>query len=232
MIRLMVRDLRLCGAFLWLALALHGLVAFSAVRLEGFWQTEVTLAGLVFLCGLAAADWRPMAQRFVHSLPVDRATVVRARYGSCLLGGVAALLPAGGVALLHAVQLQAHGGSWPAWLGPEMVLAQLLWSAVFAALFVPVYFRWGLVPAANTVAVVVLALWVAATVGQTPSAGAGPLLRAAVPGAFAGDLTTVLVPLADRWGLLTLSALLGGTAVLILCASGLLAQHWCRTREY
>ncbi|MFA6107925.1 MAG: ABC-2 transporter permease [Candidatus Latescibacterota bacterium] len=218
MIRLMVRDLRLCGAFLWLALALEGLVAFSAVQMEGFWQTEVTPAGLVFMWGLAAADWRPMAQRFVYSLPVDRATVVRARYGSCLLGGVAALLPAGGVAVLHAVQLQAHGGAWPAWLCPEMMLAQLLWSAVLAALFVPVYFRWGFLPAASTTSVAV--------------GGTGPLLQAVVSGAFSGDLSTVLAALADRWGLLALSALSITAGVLILCTSGLLAQHWCRTREY
>ena len=99
MLTLVHKDLRAVAGYGWLLAWLvapsYLVPALAAARGGGvlFWFDVVfATAALVSICLM---DARSGADRFIHSLPVTRADVVRGRYGTAvLLGAVSAVLGA------------------------------------------------------------------------------------------------------------------------------------------
>jgi len=157
MLSLIVKDLRAGALYLGLKVLVLGLLLASAL-VSG-------KAFLVLSCVLAAAavavvallDWSVGADRFVHSLPVSRAGVVRARYATSLLLASACLILASAMAVIFAAIVAGRGGVWPPWVMGETALAALLYVGVFVAVLLGCLFQFG-VGAGGVAAVIVMAV--------------------------------------------------------------------------
>ena len=95
MLSLIYKDLRVNAAYMALALSIFALGALGAVGGSGarpvLFSIALVCATMLFVL-LLQGDWRSGTDRFVHSLPVSRALVVKARYASSLLAGAAVLV--------------------------------------------------------------------------------------------------------------------------------------------
>lgn len=159
MLSLIGKDLRATALYLVLKVLVFGLFVIAAL-----------VAGRVFLvlsCVVAALlvvvapslDWSVGADAFVHSLPVSRRDVVRARYATSLLLAGGWLAIAALIAVIFASTVVAHGGAWPVWVALETALTALLYVSVFLAVFLASVFRFGVVGGGTitTMAMAVLA---------------------------------------------------------------------------
>jgi hypothetical protein len=145
---LMAKDIRLVAPHLWAIVPAHALwCAQSLLSHELYFWTC-----LVFALGWTAAvlmiEWQFGTDRFVASLPVSRATIVKARYASAL-GGLAAgtfLFVVYGLAATAVVpeRLARHWPDSPAWASADGVLALLMVGFVVIVSFLPFFFRFGL----------------------------------------------------------------------------------------
>jgi hypothetical protein len=161
-------------------------------------------------------EWKNEADPFVHSLPVTRATVVRARYLTAAAIGLLSLLVGAVVGAARGLGLAAQGSPWPRWVSGDTALAFLLAFAVAAAIYLPCFFRWGF-GKGNVAAALVLAagIIVSGIVGpagfSAPAAAAGGAAPGGVP---PGQIPQGVAVLVQRVGLPT-----GGIIVLVLAAA-------------
>jgi hypothetical protein len=235
MLTLMRKDLRVVAGFGWL---LAWLVApsylvpvMTASRAGGmiFWvNVAFATAALVSVCLLEA---RSGADRFIHSLPVTRADVVRARYGTAiaLAAVVLGIGAAAGMAL--ALATAPPGAAWPRWFSPDVGLAYLVVMAIVIAIYLPCYFRWGYGRGSVAAAVLLAGLVIA---GDAIGNEADSLARLA-PGAGGlprGLLVRTVVAMADTWGLAAASLAVAAAVAGLLAASAALAVRAYRTREF
>jgi hypothetical protein len=179
-------------------------------------------------------DWKSEADLFVHSLPVTRAMVVRARYGTALLVGLLSL--AIGVAIGTAVglSLMMRGEAWPRWVAGDVGLAFVLVFAFIASVYLPCYFRWGFgkgtVAAAVVLAGAVIAADIAGPVMTGVAGAAGGVL--AYEGVPRGQVTQGVARLTETYGLPTAGLVVLGLAALLLWLSALVAVRAYRRREF
>ena len=157
MLSLVGKDFRVIALHLCLIVPMFGLAMCSAL-----------LVGKVFLflsCGLAAMlvaaspamEYGLGADSFVHSLPVSRALVVKARYASSLLLASACLTMMASMAVIFAATVAAHGAVWPAWVALDTALAAVIYVSVFISIFLLCVFRLGM-GAGGVVSAVILAV--------------------------------------------------------------------------
>lgn len=197
---------------------LRGLVAFvfalAAVQTirsdEAYLWLGVLTAGALTLV-VPVMEWRLGTDRLVLSLPVRRATVVRARYvmaGMAAIGGWATWLVAGHL-LAPILAPDRPGPAWWATLPGHLAFFSL--TATLLATFLPLHFRFGLGRATVAVFPVLLALYLLG-LGLAPASGAvGPPL--VPPGALARSTAELLVQRAGAFGAVSLVAL--GLAAMI-----------------
>lgn len=229
MLNLVIKDLKVGAVFLWVVVPVYLIVALSASGVGGvFFWVNVTVA-CQLLVGVSMIDWKNSADRFVLSLPVARATAVRARYGTAILIGLSSLAVGAvtGVARAHALAMR--GESWPRWVAADVGLAFVLVFAFVIAVYLPCHYRWGygkgvvvaaLVLAASIVGSDVVGPFVIGTAGrQAGLAGARDLPR--------GLVTHGVALLADRVGLA-----FAGLMVLGLAAALLWVSVQAATRAY
>jgi hypothetical protein len=143
MLSLVGKDLRAIALPLCLIVPTLGLPGVGAL-----------LAGQVYLvlsCAIAAnlvavapaIEWSVGADPFVHSLPVSRVDVVKARYAASLLLAAGCLALAASTAVVFASSVVGHGSVWPAWVALETALAAAIYVSVYIAVFLGCVFRFG-----------------------------------------------------------------------------------------
>lgn len=235
MLTLMRKDLRVVAGFGWLLAWLvapsYLVTAFAAARSGAvmFWLDVVfATAALVSVCLM---DARSGADRFIHSLPVTRADVVRGRYATAvLLGAGSAVLGAlvGGVTALTSAPAAA---AWPRWLSPDVGLAYLVTMAIIIAVYLPCYFRWGYGRGSVTAAVLLAGLVIAGdVVGRQSGILAG--LTADANGLPRGLVVRSVVAMADMLGMAAACAITLGGAATLLAASAAAAARAYRRRDF
>jgi hypothetical protein len=209
---LLAKDLRLLRPWAWLIVPGHAVFAMNgAFSPEAFFWTNAALAAAVTVV-LLTIEWRFEAERFVASLPVSRAEVVKARYASALAVALVAtpLYGAYGHAL-NAIGrdrlLHIWSGHAPGWESWEGWLAFFLVVSLVSFAFLPFHFRLGLGRGSAVFAASSLTLALLASVASRSVGGEGP-------GALPGEaLRAGLSRLALAWGTgVTIAAALAATA--------------------
>jgi hypothetical protein len=209
---LLAKDLRLLRPWAWLIVPGHAVFAVNGVfSPEVFFWTNAALAAAVTVV-LLTIEWRFDAERFVASLPVSRADVVKARYA----GAVAAALVATPLYGLYGHALAAVGrdrllriwsGHAPGWESWEGFLAFFLVVSLVSFAFLPLHFRLGLGRGSAVFGASALTLALLGSLASRSVAGGGS-------GALPGEaLRTGLGRLSLAWGpWVTIAAALAATA--------------------
>jgi hypothetical protein len=234
MLNLFIKDVKVGAIFLWAAVPLYLVTALQASRSGGgFFWINVTCASLL-LVGVSMLDWKNDAEPFVHSLPVTRAMVVRARYVTSILVGLLSLAVGSAIGAARAMILTMRGEPWPRWVAGDVGLAFVLVFAFIAAVYLPCHFRWGF-GKGNVAAAVVFAAAVIATdilgpavTGPAGGSGGGPALAGLPP----GQVTQGVARLAQGCGLVPAGLIVLGLAAALLWASARVAVRACRRHEY
>jgi len=144
MLSLIGKDLRVGALYLAVKVPVLGLLVVESLLYGRRFVvvSSVTAASLVIVG--AALDWNVGAEPFVHSLPVGRGDVVKARYATFLLLSGAWLTLMGITAVVFASIVVTHGGVWPAWVAPGGALAAVIYVGVFIPIFLACVFRFGM----------------------------------------------------------------------------------------
>jgi hypothetical protein len=145
---LLVKDLRLLAPWAWPIVPGHAIFAANGIFApEVFFWMNAALA-CSFTVVLLVIEWRHGGERFVASLPVARADVVKARYGGALGAALVATCLYG----LYGHALAAIGGDrltriwggrpagWESWEG---YLAFFVVVSLACSAFLPFHFRLG-----------------------------------------------------------------------------------------
>ncbi len=234
MLNLFLKDLRAGAVFLWAAVpfyALMGLQVFSSGS-AFFWGTVVSAS--LLLIGTCALDWKNGADLFVQSLPVTRASVVRARYLTAAAAGLLTLALGAALGIAAALILDTRGIPWPRWVAADVGLSFVGAYAVVVAVYLPCHFRWefgrGNVAAALFLAAALLVADAADPL--VPAAWAGRATVVTDAGLPLGCIPRAVALMAGRWGLaLTSLAVIAASAV-ILWSSSQVAVRAARRREF
>lgn len=227
MLSLLYKDLRVGLVFLCLAIPCFAIGASAGVRGGPvfFWISLVFAVALVL--GTSQMDWRHGVDRFMHSLPVSRDLVVRARYAWAVLAGALTLVAAGIAGVVQAVRLTSAGQEWPRWVSADVALAWMLLFAIIVALYLPCYFRWG-----HGKGYIIGALTIAGGVvagGLVSQMYAREDVIASLP---RGLVMAMVVQAAARIGIPVTAALVIGLSGILLLVSARLAARSYRQREF
>lgn len=226
MLNLFLKDVKAGAIFLWAVLPLNALAALQLARSGGgFFWANVTCASFI-LVALSMLDWKNGTDPFVHSLPVTRALVVRARYLTAAAIGVLSLLVGATVGTARGLALAAQGAPWPRWMAGDMALAFVLAFAVVAAIYLPCYFRWGF-GKGNVAAALALAAGILVIGFLGPAAG-GTAHGGVPPGRIPQGVTAVV----ERFGLAAGATAVLGVAAALWWASSKAAMRAYERREF
>ena len=234
MLTLVRKDLQVVAGFGWLLAWLvapsYFVPAFAAARSGGaiFWlHVAFATAALVSICLM---DARSGADRFVHSLPVTRADVVRGRYGTAVLLGAGGAVLGALVGVVMALASASAAGVWPRWLSPDVAAAYVVVMAVVIAVYLPCYFRWGYGRGSVAAALAMAGLVIAGDIAGGAFV-AGPLAPRQ-PGLPAGVVVQAAVAVADTWGQAMAGVLAAAGASTLLALSAALSVRWYGRREF
>jgi hypothetical protein len=236
-IALLLKDFKASALPLAAVLVLYLLTSVTAARAEEalFWLSIGFTVGLWVVP--AVIDWHVDADRFVCSLPVDRATVVWARVAWMVGAAAAGAVSWAAMGLLWRtvpVDLGQSPGI-PMWQSAEGFLAFGAVAASLAVLFLPCYYRFGIGKGSAVFGFLALALVGAVTgltvlgviepSGAADGAGAGTLLPAAA-------VIRGFARLRDAFGVLGAIGLLGGGAAVGGCLAVRMAVGFYEQREF
>ena len=231
MLNLFLKDVKAGAIFLWAVVPLNVVAALQASRSgAGFFWANVTCAALI-LVGVSTLEWKNDAGPFVHSLPVTRVMVVRARYLTAAAVGLLSLLVAATVGAARGFALEAQGAPWPRWLAPDVALAFVLAFAVIAAIYLPCYYRWGF-GKGNVAAALVLAAGIIASSISAPAFTGKATVGAALVGVPPGRIPQGVAVLVDRLGLAAGGAIVVALTAGLLAVSAQLAARTYERREF
>lgn len=233
MLNLFLKDLRAGAVFLWAAVPFYVLWGLQVFSFGGafFWGTVISASLLVV--GVCTLDWKNGADLLVHSLPVTRADVVRARYLTAAAAGALSLALGAALGIGAAFLLESRGVPWPRWVAADVALAFVAAYALVIAVYLPCHFRWGF-GRGNLVAALVLALGLVLADATRPfaseAAGAAGAARAA--GLPLGQIPAGVSLFVGRMGLPAASILVLAAAAALLWLSSELAVRAVRRREF
>jgi hypothetical protein len=234
MLNLFLKDVKAGAIFLWAVVPLTVVTALQVSRSgSGFFWANVTCAGLIVVA-VSMLEWKNDAEPFVHSLPVTRAMVVRARYLTAAAIGLLSLAIGAIVGAARAVGLATQGSPWPRWVAGDMALAFLLAFAVIAAIFLPCHFRWGF-GKGNIAAALVIAGGVIVSSAAGPAITGiptSPSIEAAYIGVPAGLIPQGVARLVERFGLAAGGIMVLGVAGAVLWLSSEIAVRAHRRQEF
>jgi ABC-2 type transport system permease protein len=184
------------------------------------------------LVGVSMLDWKNDAERFVLSLPVTRATAVKARYATAVLIGLASLAVGALVGLSRALVMTARGQPWPRWMAADVGLAFVFVFAFIVAIYLPCYFQWG-----YGKGVVAAALVLASTIVGSDVLGPFVVGTAVRDAAAGDDLPRGVVAhgaalLASRHGLAAAGVVVLGAAAVMLWLSAQASMRAYQRREF
>jgi hypothetical protein len=234
MLNLVWKDLRAAALYYCAIVPVLAFASLTGLRSGDafFWWNVVSAAVLV--ATPMALDWSEGADRFVHSLPVSREDVVRARYAHAALIAAASFAASLGEAALVTWALSGSGVAWPPWIRTETALAFLLAASGVIALFLPCVFRFGFGAGPGVFAAIVIAGGFAIVpIGRAVGA-IGPEkfdLRGVqgIPGGPAARIVVQAVAASGQAG--AAAAVVGGAAAL-LWASMRLSVRFHQSREF
>jgi len=229
MLTLVRKDIAVVAAFGWLIVWLvapsYLVPAIAAARTGRVYlwvNVAFAAAAIVSVCLL---DARSGADRFIHSLPVTRADVVRARYVTAIVLAIGVLGIGTAVGVIHVLAAAPSGEAWPRWLAPDVGLAYVVVMTLLIAAYLPCYFRWGYGAGTIVAAVLLAGLVIAGDV-------AGGAMGAAPPGLPRGLAVRLTVAAVERWGLVAASIAGVAGGGLLLAASAALAARGYRDRQF
>jgi hypothetical protein len=191
MLSLVGKDLRAGALYFAVKVPVLGLFLAEALIAGKGFVVVSSVTAAIFVVVASALDWSVGAEPFVHSLPVSRSDVVRARYATFVLLAGAWLTLAAITAMAFASMVVAHGGVWPVWVGFDGALTAVLYVGVFIPIFLTCVFRFGM-GKGGVVATMILA--VLAPVGirvVRPEAVAGLMATAGTVPVAAGVVLTI-----------------------------------------
>ena len=234
MLTLVRKDLQVAAGFgwvlAWLVAPSYLVPAFAAARSGGaiFWLDVVfATAALVSLCLM---DARSGADRFIHSLPVTRADVVRGRYATAVLLGAGSAVLGASVGVVRALTSASAAVAWPRWLSPDVAAAYVMVMAVVIAVYLPCYFRWGYGRGSVAAALAMAGLVIAGDVaGGALIAGPVAARQSGLPGGF---VVRAAVAIADTWGAAAAGVLAAAVASTLLALSAAVSVRWYGRREF
>ena len=234
MLTLMHKDLRAAAGYgwplAWLVAPSYLVPAFAAASSGGalFWlSVAFAAAALVSICLM---DARGEADRFIHSLPVTRADVVRGRYGTAVLLGAGSAVLGALVGVVRAMTIAPGAAAWPRWLSPDVAAAYVAVMAVVIAVYLPCYFRWGYGRGSVAAALAMAGLVIAGDLagGAFPAGTLAPRQ----PGLPAGIVVQAAVAMAGSWGAATAGVLAAAGASTLLALSAAVSVRWYGRREF
>ena len=202
---------------------------------EAFFWLCVALAGAL-VAVVPVIEWRLETDRLLGSLPVSRHAIVKARYISAALAGLFAASAWTVTGRLLAPVLAPDRAMPGMWTTLEGVLTFLLVVAVLVALFLPLYFRFGLGRGAGVFFLACIALLVLA--GFLPAAGT-PM---GTPAGATTDIRAIITPpsqpvrsavthMMESLGPVgATGVLVGGVAVIWLLSIGV-SVRWFQRRD-
>jgi hypothetical protein len=184
---------------------------------EAFFWLGMGLAGALALYG-PIMEWHQETDRMLSSLPVRRATLVFSRYLSsvlaCGFAGVAWI----STGRLLAPLLDADRTTPGMWTTFEGILTFFLMAGLLIALFLPLYFRFGIGRGATVFLAMSFALYVLASL---PSG-------LVMPGAdVQARISAMAVSMGPGWVLFLILAGMGAA----LAVSGRLSVRWFERRD-
>jgi hypothetical protein len=144
MLSLVGKDLRAGALYLAVKAPVLGLFLLESLLIGKRFVIVASVEAAILAVVASALDWSVGAEPFVHSLPVSRRDVVKARYATFLLLSGVWLAVAAITALIVASIVLARGGIWPAWVALEAVLRAVIYVGVFIAIFPACVFRFGM----------------------------------------------------------------------------------------
>jgi hypothetical protein len=207
------------------------LAALQAVAVdEAYFLLGVALAAAV-AAYVPVVEWYERTDPMLHSLPVERGTVVAARHLCAMLGMATAGIAWNATGRVLRPILHT-GSSDPAfWMTLEGGLTYSITVTVLAVSFFPLYFRLGLGRGVVAFAVTTLALL---TVGYgTAELAAGPAASGAgglvTPSSLVGSRVDALIASLGTVGTvsMTLALLVGAFGVSIM-----ISRRWFESREF
>lgn len=145
MLSLVGKDLRATALYLCVKVPTLGLLVLGALVAGKAYLIVSSVTAAMFVIVAPALDWSVGAESFVHSLPVSRALVVRARYATSLVMGGAWLMATAVVAVLFASTVETRVGTWPSWVAPETALTAVVYVGAFIAISMGCIHRFGMV---------------------------------------------------------------------------------------
>lgn len=234
MLNLFLKDLRAGAFFLWAAVPVYVLIGLQVFSFGSafFWGTVVSAS--LLLIGTSALDWRNGADLFVHSLPVTRAAVVRARYLTAAAAGLLALALGAALGIAAALILDTRGIPWPRWVAADVGLSFVVAYAVVVAVYLPCHFRWGFGRGNLAAALALAAMLVLADAARTLA----PAVMSRADGATSADglplgqIPTGVALIVGRLGLAPASLLVVAASVAVLWLSSEVAVRAARRREF
>ena len=233
MVNLFIKDLKVGAVFLWAIVPLYVVTALQVSRVgAGFFWVNVTCASLL-LVAVSMLDWKNEAEPFVHSLPVTRAMVVRARYLTVVMVGLVSLVIGSAIGAARGISLMMRAEPWPRWMAGDVGLAFVLVFAFIASVYLPCYFRWGFGKGNVAAALVLAAAGIVTDIVGPAVTGAGApgggLFYEGVP---RGLVTQGVAHVASRYGLAPAGVLVLGLAAVLLWVSAQVAARGYRRQEF
>jgi hypothetical protein len=233
MLNLFIKDIKVGAIFLWAVVPLYVVTALQVSRVgAGFFWVNVTCASLL-LVAVSMLDWKTEAEPFVHSLPVTRAMVVRARYLTAAVVGLLSLGIGSAIGAARGISLVMRAEPWPRWMAGDVGLAFVLVFAFIASVYLPCYFRWGFgkgnVAAALMLAVAMIVTDIVGPAMTGAGAPGGGLFYEGVP---RGQVMQGVARLADRYGMAAAGLIVLGLAAVLLWVSAQVAARACRRQEF
>jgi hypothetical protein len=236
--QLLAKDVRLVAPYAWLVVPVHVLWCAQAFLVPDlyFWMSLAAVWGWTAI--VAMLEWRVDADRLLCSLPVTRATIVRARYLSALaalaIGATLYLAYGHALTAVASARIIERWHGTPGWASAGGVAAFLIVGFVVTVGFLPFYFRFGLPLGAASFAVVA-AVGLSGTLGLArlahgsgeSTAGAASAARLSTAEAIRGWLSSA----SAAWGIVPLVLALAGAAILATVVSARLSIRFYETRD-
>lgn len=144
MLTLVGKDLRAGALYLAVQVPLLGLQVGEGLLTGKGFVVRSCLTAAILVVTAQGLEWNVGAEPFVHSLPVSRKDVVKARYATFLLLSGAWLALMAVMALIFASIVVTRGGVWPAWFALDGALTGVICVGVFIPIFLACVFRFGM----------------------------------------------------------------------------------------
>jgi len=224
---LLRKDLRLLGGRDdLLALGVYLIVSLQFVRYdEAFFWSSVCFAGALVVI-VPVVEWLLETDAMTSSLPVRRSTIVFARYVAAVAGCTGGAIVWISSGRLLSPILASGRTAVAMWGTLDGILTYLLVTCLFTALFLPLYFRFGLGRGSVAFTALALALVAAASLAFDRAEAVAPGLVVRLPAATIRDGVGVFMNTAGPAAAVT--AVVAGLALIFTLSGWISVKAFAR----